>query len=142
MFDSTKIHILCLPSLAKKVNMPIETKTISARVPVAMHNEIKNYCDVKGISVSDLLRTNYGKADNPGMFDAPDPDANTAKYLISVAGGGLAGVLVYKGVKGILTQKGYFKDDDVKMEMVSIAAAVAACLIAGYSLMKAMKSIK
>ena len=117
--------------------MSTETTVLSVRMPKTFKNELRAYCKSKGINTSDLLRKGLSTMDGE-LFEAPEPDANLSRYLISVGSGSLLGIVVYKAVHSAIEDK--FPDyEPWKVEAVSVSAAVASAMLIGWGVSEIIK---
>ena len=115
----------------------MKTKSITVRVPVQMANEIKSYCETRNMTQSDFVRSKFENVGQVTVYEEGGKiDTSTSQMLISVAGGSLAGVLVYKAVKGKLEahESGVYTDE--KIEVLSVVSGVASALLVGFGLTK------
>lgn len=116
--------------------MTANTKVISARVPVEFANNLTDYCNRQGISVSKYLQDGFSSTPSEGAnFDKIDVPDDTVSFLTSVAGGGAAAVLSYKGIKWALEDK----YDKQTVEFCSWIGAVAVGLLSAYGIKKLLK---
>lgn len=102
----------------------VNTKVISARVPIKFADELTTYCNNKGISVSRYLQEGFSQNPSDGVnFDKIEvQDVDLKKTLVAAAGGGALGILGYKGVK-------YALKDRVPEEDIDLYAGIAGVVI-------------
>lgn len=117
----------------------LNTKVISARVPIKFADELTAYCNSKGISVSQYIQEGFSTNPADGAnFDKIEVDIDLKKTLLSAAGGGTLGLLTYKGTKWALKNHSQITDDD-DIELYSGIAGVVVGLLAVWGIAKLMK---
>ena len=102
---------------------------MSVRLPVKMVDDIKQNCVDKGISTSDFIKDKVvgtNSVDNPA--DDVNIDAETQAILFGLAGGGILGVTVYKGVNSALGNSDKEFSEDQKKMYATICALICALL--------------
>lgn len=116
----------------------LNTKVISARVPIKFADELTAYCSNKGISVSRYLQEGFSNNPADGVnFDKIEVDMDLKKTLLAAAGGGAVGLLSYKGVKWALKNHSQVDEDDI--DLYAGLAGVVIGLLSVYGLAKLMK---
>lgn len=114
----------------------METKVISARVPVEFANNLTDYCSRQGISVSKYLQDGFSSTPSQGAnFDKISVPDDTAEFLASITGGGVCAVLGYKGIKWALKDK----YDAETIDMLAFVGAAAIGLLSALGIKKALK---
>jgi len=116
--------------------MSVNTKVISARVPIKFADELQSFCSKQGISVSQYLQNGFTNNPADGAnFDKIEVDLDLEKVLLSAAGGGALGILTYKGAKYAL--KNRVSDDD--LDLYAGIAGVVVGLLSVWGIAKLMK---
>lgn len=114
----------------------METKVISARVPLEFANNLQDYCNRQGITISKYLQDGFSSTPSDGaQFGKIDVPADTKETLLATGGGSAIGILTYKGAKYAL--KG--KVDDEELEIYSAIAGVAVGLLSAWGISKLIK---
>lgn len=107
----------------------LNTKVISARVPIKFADELTAYCNSKGISVSRYLQEGFSNNPADGVnFDKIEVDIDLKKTLLAAAGGGALGILTYKGAKWALKNHSQITDNDDIDLYAGIAGVVVGLL--------------
>ena len=121
--------------------MKTPSKVVSVRLPATLAKELKSYCKLNDCSVTDIMKKGFLGYGGPGLFEAPDPDANTLQFLSAIGGGSLIGILVYKGIYEKLREK---KPDlsDEEITAYSVIGAISCAILSGWSISKVMKMFK
>ena len=120
--------------------MSIPTTTISARVPIQVHEELKAYCKAAGITVSQYIQDIFTSKNGDIAIPEPDMkvDNSTRNLLLQLSGGSLSAIYVYKLVKGSLPEK--FPDlTDVQIEMIAMGAGVATGIAISWGISKLLE---
>lgn len=135
----------------------MKTATISLRVPVDFKAELLATCNAKNVSMTDLCLSRLTpnpniapinaqvlqKLSNGGKVVMPSSDVVIPSELtnvLSLTGGTLVGILVYKALKTSL-QTNNPEWTDEKIEALSVGVGLASALLAGYGIKEISKSI-
>lgn len=118
----------------------METKVISARVPVDVAKMFENACKQRGLSKSkylgEIITTPLPVATSTmaagGEIEIPDDVADA----IAVVGGAGVGLLVYKALKTSLPDD---KFTSAEKEIYSSILAIGAAFLSGYGIHKLVK---
>lgn len=121
--------------------MATKSKTLSFRVTEPFYNEVTTYCKHTNKTVSELLQTGFTDIQHPSLFKEPEPSKEITNTLLTMGGGSLVGVLVYKGVYSTLKKK-YPNMKMSHLETYSITSAVASAILACVGIAKLIKSMK
>lgn len=114
----------------------LNTKVISARVPIEFANNLTDYCSRQGITISKYLQDGFSSTPADGAnFDKISVPDDTIEFLTSVAGGGACAVLGYKGIKWAL--EGKYDEDTVNM--LAFVGAAAVGLLSALGIKKLLK---
>jgi len=116
----------------------MKTKVISTRVPEAFAKELSAYCRHNGMTISEYMQQGFSKV---GMTELGEIkiESDTKEMLVSLGVGSMIGILSYKGVYGVLTQKGYTKE---QAEFFALLSAITCSLLSGYGVNKLMKALR
>ncbi len=106
----------------------METKTVSARVPVKFANELKNWTSANGKTVSEHLVDVFATLDNETFLpktNEVEVEEETQGILLSLGGGGAIALLTYKGIMALLNEKyPTLSNEDTKLYAIAGASAV------------------
>lgn len=119
----------------------METKTISARVPLKFANEFSDWAKANNSTVSAEIQKMFEKVDQKNYLMKTDStfiDESTKDFLLTLAGGSTIAILVYKAIATILADKYPMMDSD-EIKAYAIAGAAASGLLGGIGINKLLK---
>jgi hypothetical protein len=136
----------------------MKTATISLRVPIDFKANLESICKTEGITMTDLCLSRLTPVNDIAPVNAvvlqklnkggliKDSGANIVisdefSQLLSVGGGSVVGILVYKTLKLNLQRNNPEWTDD-KIEAISFASAIASALLSGFGIHQLTKSLK
>ena len=128
----------------------MKTATISLRVPFDFKQELESICKTQDVSMTDLCLSRLTPASQIapvnavvlqklGKGGAIGDNASDVlispefSNMLSVGGGSLIGILVYKSLK-LNLQRNNPEWTDEKIEAIAFAAAMASALLSGYGI--------
>lgn len=135
----------------------MKTATISLRVPVDFKANLDAICKTKNITMTDLCLSRLTpvneiapvnavvlqKLNKGGLLKDNASDIYISEELsnvLSIGGGTVVGILVYKTLK-LNLQKNNPEWTDEKIEAISVSASLASALISGFGLKQLTKMI-
>jgi len=119
----------------------IAKKVLSVRIPATAHTELKSYCKNKGITVSEYVGKSFADINQVKLFDNnPTLDNDIERYLVSLGGGSLAGILSYKAVYNVMQEK-FPEWSEGKLTTISSLSGVATAMAVGFGLTKLMSAL-
>ena len=135
----------------------MKTATISLRVPFDFKQELESICKTQDVSMTDLCLSRLTPASQIapvnavvlqklGKGGAIGDNASDVlispefSNMLSVGGGSLIGILVYKSLK-LNLQRNNPEWTDEKIEAIAFAAAMAAALLSGFGIHQLTKGI-
>ena len=121
--------------------MSMQTTTISARVPIQFHEELKGYCKASGITVSQYIQDMFISPTGgvKGLeHDDVKVDNKTRDLLLQLSGGSLSAIYVYKLVKSSLPEK-FPELSSMQIELIAMGAGVSTGLIISWGISKLLE---
>jgi hypothetical protein len=119
------------------------TKVLSARVQPDVYTAWQNLAKAKNMSVSECLRDTVTMVDGTAILknqDKIDVPNDLTEVSLSIAGGGLAAILIYKGLRITLeenTQSHGLNQNEI--EAISLILALSGAVLLGSGIYKALK---
>lgn len=135
----------------------MKTATISLRVPTDFKLNLESICKSEGITMTDLCLSRLTpvneiapvnavvlqKLNKGGLLKDNASDVYISEELsnmLSIGGGAVVGILVYKTLK-LNLQKNNPEWTDDKIEAISVSASLASALLSGFGLKQLTKMI-
>lgn len=135
----------------------MKTATISLRVPTDFKLNLESICKSEGITMTDLCLSRLTpvneiapvnavvlqKLNKGGLLKDNASDVYISEELsnmLSIGGGAVVGILVYKTLK-LNLQKNNPEWTDEKIEAISVSASLASALLSGFGLKQLTKMI-
>ena len=135
----------------------MKTATISLRVPLDFKANLDAICKSKNITMTDLCLSRLTpvneiapvnavvlqKLNKGGLLKDNASDVYISEELsniLSIGGGAVVGILVYKTLK-LNLQRNNPEWTDEKIEAISVSASLASALLSGFGLKKLTKMI-
>lgn len=116
----------------------VATKVLSVRIPAPVHSEIKTFCSHKGITVSEYVSRSFTDIGQTKLFNVDKDvkiDNDLAKTLTTIGGASMIGILSYKAVNRVVTDK-YPGMTKSEVELVSTVSGIAVAMAAGFGIAK------
>ena len=119
------------------------TKVLSARVQPDVYTAWQNLAKAKNMSVSECLRDTVTMVDGNAILknqDKIDVPNDLTEVSLSIAGGGLAAILIYKGLRITLEENTHSHGLNQKeIEAISLILALSGAVLLGSGIYKALK---
>lgn len=120
----------------------METSVLSIRLNKQIITELKSYCKQNNTTPSAFVRAKFTDIGQENIFgNGGEIDDEISDTLISLAGGGTVGILVYKAIKAKLTEHKSEVYTDEKIETLSVVGGSVAALLAGYGIEKLIQAL-
>lgn len=129
--------------MAKTLQKSLSTKVLSARVPPEVYDAWQNLAISKNISVSECLRDAVTMVDKKSIKkilkaeDGIEVPEDFKNVLGAVGGGGIAGILIYKGIRLALEKDSSMSTNEI--EAISAILGLSGALLIGSGIYKALK---
>jgi hypothetical protein len=119
------------------------TKVLSARVQPDVYTAWQNLAKAKNMSVSECLRDTVTMVDGNAILknqDKIDVPNDLTEVSLSIAGGGLAAILIYKGLRITLEENTHSHGlNKNEIEAISLILALSGAVLLGSGIYKALK---
>jgi hypothetical protein len=119
------------------------TKVLSARVQPDVYTAWQNLAKAKNMSVSECLRDTVTMVDGTAILknqDKIDVPNDLTEVSLSIAGGGLAAILIYKGLRITLEENTHSHGlNQNEIEAISLILALSGAVLLGSGIYKALK---
>jgi hypothetical protein len=119
------------------------TKVLSARVQPDVYTAWQNLAKAKNMSVSECLRDTVTMVDGNAILknqDKIDVPNDLTEVSLSIAGGGLAAILIYKGLRITLEENTHSHGlNQNEIEAISLILALSGAVLLGSGIYKALK---
>ncbi len=119
------------------------TKVLSARVQPDVYTAWQNLAKAKNMSVSECLRDTVTMVDGSAILknqDKIDVPNDLTEVSLSIAGGGLAAILIYKGLRITLEENTHSHGlNQNEIEAISLILALSGAVLLGSGIYKALK---
>lgn len=122
----------------------LNTKVLSARVQPDVYTAWQRLAKSKNMSVSECLRDAVTMVDGNSILKKQDKiqvPEELENIVLSIGGGGLAAILIYKGIRITLDENKHSHGlNTSEIEAVSLMIALSGAVLLGTGMYKALKS--
>ena len=115
-------------------------EVLSIRIPKGMKSELTRYCKSNNMTVSEYVGKSFTDIGQKKLFDVEslEIDQELGRYLTTIAGGSMVGILAYKGVYSVLEQK-YPTWKKGEIEFASVASGMVVAMAVSFGIGKLMQ---